>query len=375
MGDGMFLAIFGTRFWGTGLFRQVLMIHKKMQRVHTFMPRQVRMEFTKICNLKCVGCRRAWEDDISAVSGDKNLTLDGVKSIVEQVPALELFGFSGDAETTANPHLWDVLRYLKSKKVRSTFTTNNTLLNEERIGICEDCGVIRISVSQAGAKRETFEKIRIGAKFDKVMENNYLIGYSSIPLFLNFPMLTREMMNEIPEFFRIARNVRATGVQFLKLMIEDADHLKPLDFFELKAITDDIKRRAKEGGFHLEGCLAPTPVFRECYEPVVAPLITLNGDVYPCAYAAKQTPKEWYGGETVKSPVENFVLGNTNKQGIKEIWYGVPYKALRKYLKETSQPIGRAISQSKLQEIRTHPDDNRFAYCKGCLVRWQEAGS
>jgi len=113
----MLLTKLGTRFWGTGVFRQALKIHKKLQWIHPFMPKQVRMEFTKICNLKCVGCRRDWEDDISAVPGDKHLTLDGVKNIVEQLSGLELFGFSGDAETTVNPYLWDVLRYLKSKKV------------------------------------------------------------------------------------------------------------------------------------------------------------------------------------------------------------------------------------------------------------------
>lgn len=364
-----------TRLWGTGLFRQTLRMYKKVQWVHTFMPKQVRIESTKVCNLKCVGCRRVWEEDIAGAPGDKHLSLERVQSIVEQVPRLKLVGFSGDAETTVNPHLWDILRYLKSKGIKSTFTTNGSLLNKELIDICEDCGIIRISVSLTGAKKETFEKIRVGARFDKVVENCYLIGHSSIPLFLNFAMLTEELMQEIPEFFKIAKEVKATGIQFLKLMIEDIDHLAPLDFFKLKDVVDDIRRRAKQGGFHIEGCLAPSPVFRECYEPVIAPLITLNGDVYPCAYAAKQTPKEWYGGGTVEAPTKKFLLGNIHKQSLKDIWYGSPYRELRRYLKSTSQPIGKIISQRDLQEARENPDDNRFAYCKSCLVRWCEAGS
>jgi len=280
-----------TKLWGTRLFRKTLQAYKRLQWIHTSMPRQIRMEATKICNLKCVGCRRGWEDDISEIQGDKHLTLARVQNIVEQIPSLKLLGFSGDAETTMNPYLWDILKYLKTKGIKSTFTTNNTLLNKERVRLCEDCGIIRISLSLTGARKETFEKIRVGAKFEKVLENCYLIGHSSIPLFLNFAMLTRDLMREIPELFRIAKDVKATGVQFLKLMIEDTTHLQPLDFFELRDVVIDIKRRAKEGGFHLEGCLEPTPVFRECYEPVIAPLITLYGDVFTCAYAAKQTPK------------------------------------------------------------------------------------
>ncbi len=364
-----------TRLWGTGVFRQTLKLYKRYQWLHTTMPRQVRIEATKVCNLRCVGCRRVWENDIADIPGDKHLSLDRVKFIVEQLSNLILVGFSGDAETTTNPHLWDILRYLKSKGIKSTFTTNNTLLNEKRIKLCEDCGMIRISVSQTGAKKETFEKIRVGAHFDKVMENNYIIGRSSIPLFLNFPMLTKELMSEIPELFRIAKDVNATGIQFLKLMVEDGNHLQPFDLYEFKDITDDIKRRAKESRLVLEGCLEPEPVYRECYEPVIAPLITLNGDVFPCAYAAKQTPKEYYAGEIVESPVKNYIMGNIHKQSLKDIWFGELYKELRAYLKQTTWKIGTVLSQTELQEMRIKPDNNRFAYCKSCLVRWNEAGS
>ena len=364
-----------TRLWGTKLFRQTLRAYKKLQWVHSFMPVQLRIEATKVCNLRCVGCRRVFEDDISLATGDKHLTVDRVRWLIEQVPHLRLVGFSGDSEPTCNPYLWNILTYLKSKGVKSTFTTNNTLLDENRIKFCEDCGVIRISVSQNGAKKETFENIRIGAKFDKVMENNYLIGRSSIPLFLNFPMLTKEVMDEVPEFFKIAKDVKATGVQFLKLQIEDGDHLKPLDFYDLRHITDYIKSKAKEYGLHLEGCLEAEPIFTECYEPVVNPLITLSGDVYPCAYTAKQTPKEYWDGTIWAAPAQDYIVGNVFKQSLKEIWFCDLYREIRKYIKKTSHPNGTTISRNELHHMRMHLDDNRFSYCKSCLVRWCEVGS
>jgi len=339
------------------------------------MPLQIRMEATKVCNLHCVGCRREWEDDIAMSDGEKHLTVDRINLFVEQLPHLRLVGFSGDSEPTCNPHLWNILTYLKSKGVRSTFTTNNTLLDKKRIKHCEDCGVIRISVSQNGARKESFEGVRIGAKFDKVMENNHLIGRSSIPLFLNFPMLTRGIMDEIPEFFKIAKDTKATGVQFLKLQIEDNDHLQELDFHELRDVTEYIKRKSKELGLHLEGCLEADPTFLECYEPVVNPLITLNGDVYACAYAAKQTPKEYWNGRTWDSPVSDFIMGNALTQTLKSIWYGEPYRAIRKYIKQTSHPDWTTISRDELHSMRTNLDNNRFAYCKSCLVRWCEVGS
>jgi len=248
-------------------------------------------------------------------------------------------------------------------------------LNKDTIKLCEDYGIIRISVSLTGATKESFEKIRIGAKFDKVMENNYLIGNSSIPLFLNFAMLNRELMDEIPEFFRIAKDVKATGVQFLKLMLEDNEYLQPLDFSELKGVVGDIKRRAKESGLHLEGCLEEKPIFRECYEPFIGYLITLNGDVYPCAYAAKQTPKEYWNGVISKSPAQDYVLGNIRRQSFRDIWFGDASKDIRNYIKSTRRKEGETISCDELQQMRDNLDNHRFAYCKSCLRRWGEVGS
>jgi len=69
------------------------------------------------------------------------------------------------------------------------------------------------------------------------------------------------------------------------------------------------------------------------------------------------------------------VMGNIHEQSLRDIWFGPAYRELRQYLKKTSQPVGKIISQGELQAMRRNLDDNRFAYCKSCLVRWNEAGS
>ena len=60
-----------------------------------------------------------------------------------------------------------------------TFTTNATLLNDTISKKIIDSGVDVVFFSVDGASKETFEKIRVGANFERVKENirsNKLIG-------------------------------------------------------------------------------------------------------------------------------------------------------------------------------------------------------
>jgi len=361
------------RFYATRAYMIGFKVYKRISKVYPFLPRQLRIESEKLCNLRCVGCRRHLDGDISKIPGPIHLTLERLQNITSQVP-VKVIRFSGDSEPAVNPHLTDHLRYLKSRGMRPTFTTNGTLLNKDLIRICEECGLFRISLSLTGATKESFERYRLGAKFDTVLENARLVAKSRITLFLNYTMLTEELMGEIPEFMRIARDVKADGVQFLKPMVSD-DSFAPPDFPKLKGVLDEVKALVKESGLICEGSLEPGPIFRECYDPFVVPLITLNGDVFPCQHIANQRPEEWYFGERMVLPLENYIMGNIHNEGLGDMWRNDAYRELRETVRMTARPERQVISPEELQEIRRDSGNGRFAYCGGCLDRWREAGS
>lgn len=361
------------RFYATKAYQLGFKAYKKLSRVHPFLPRQLRIESEKLCNLNCIGCRRRLDSDISKISGPIHLTLERLQDITSQVP-VKVVRFSGDSEPLVNPYLVEQLRYLKSKSMKPTFTTNGMLLDEKLIKTCEECGLFRISLSLTGATKESFERYRLGAKFDQVLRNAYLVGKSKISLFLNYTMLTEELMDEIPEFTRIAKDVGATGVQFLKPMVSDASFIPP-NFPKLKGILDEVKALVKESSLICEGSLEPGPIFRECYDPFVVPLISLNGDVFPCQHMANQRPEEWYFGDKLTLPIQNYIMGNIHKENLKDMWRSDSYKELRRTIKITAKPERKVITQGKLQDIRNHSGNERFAYCEGCLDRWRESGS
>lgn len=361
------------RFYATRAYKMAFKVYKRMAWQYPFLPRQLRIESEKLCNLKCLGCRRHLDGDISKMPGEKHLTLERLKFITGQVP-VRVVRFSGDSEPLVNPYLVSHLEYLASKGMKPTFTTNGMLLNERLIRVCEKYGLFRISLSLTGATKESFEMYRLGAVFETTMDNAYLVGKSKIVLFLNYTMLTEELIDEIPEFMRLAKEVGATGVQFLKPMVSD-DSFVPPDFLKLKDKLDGVKALVKESGLLCEGSLEPTPVFRECYDPFIVPLITLNGDVFPCQHMANQRPEEWYSGNKIALPSSSYIMGNINQESLPGIWRNGAYSELRRVIKRTSQPERKVITQEELQEIRGRMGEDRFAYCEGCLDRWRESGS
>lgn len=86
--------------------------YKWASRHHTFAPRQVKVETERTCNLRCTGCRRAFDSNISHTPGQKHLTLEHVQEILRQVPTARVIRFGGDGEHMANPYLLNIYRYL-----------------------------------------------------------------------------------------------------------------------------------------------------------------------------------------------------------------------------------------------------------------------
>lgn len=129
-------------------------------------PRLLKVEPTNACNLKCVMCPR----NVSTYPiGYMKFKL--FKKIVDQCKGkqtlIHLF-FLG--EPLLHPQLYDMLFYASSKNVSVGITTNGTLLNEENAEwlLKYSAGV---TVSVDGVDADSYEKIRVGADFNKVLQN------------------------------------------------------------------------------------------------------------------------------------------------------------------------------------------------------------
>lgn len=346
---------------------------KKAARHHTFLPRQVKVETTKVCNLKCVGCRRNFDETIAKAPGPTHLTVEKLWRIVATSP-MQVVRFEGDGEPTCNPHFKDLVQFCSKMGIRSAMTTNATRLDRDYVKFLEEHGMSRIHVSFDGATRRTFEKQRVGANYDQVLHNCKLIGKSKIQLFMNCVPSTEELIDELSSYVDQAKSVGATGVLMIKFQA-DKGFGTPIDWSKHAGALEAFKAKVRARGLILVSTSNTGPAFAECEDAYVCPYVVLGDDVYGCAYMANMRTTEIYQGETIPTPSKDYVMGNLGDNWMKDIWKGEAYQDLRRMLKATRRPTGYTIHPSTLLETKKYMIGGpRFSYCTTCLCRWSETG-
>jgi len=131
------------------------------------MPFILHFEPTNLCNLKCPTCYTAkgWSATPrgSVSFGDYRKVIDELKG------ALVLVRLDGLGESFLNPDLFSMIRYTARSGIASAISTNLTTFKP---GDCEkvvDAGLDYLIISLDGATKETYEKIRVGADFERVI--------------------------------------------------------------------------------------------------------------------------------------------------------------------------------------------------------------
>ena len=102
------------------LLQKGINLYKVVNRWHTFMPRQVKVEVTKICNLHCAGCRRNFPESIANAPGPKHLVVGRLERVIKDLP-IKVVRFTGDGEPFCNPHLDELLMALRRKGIKLGF--------------------------------------------------------------------------------------------------------------------------------------------------------------------------------------------------------------------------------------------------------------
>lgn len=347
--------------------------YKWASRHHTFPVMQCKVETTKVCNLKCVGCRRNFEETLAKMPGPRHLTVGALWRICATTN-MQMVRFEGDGEPTCNPHFRDLVAWCHEKGISSAMTCNGTLLDKEYIKWLEAHGMMRIHISFDGATGQTFEKQRPPAKFDQVHKVCELIGGSKIQLFMNCVPSTEEIILELEEYVRLAKDTGASGILLIKFQADESFG-NPIDWSKYKGWLEDIKAKAKDKGLIFVGTGETQPTFHECEDAYVCPYITLDDNVYPCAYMANMRTTEIYQGQVIPTPSGNYIMGNLNDNWMRDIWKNGAYGKLRGLLKGTSYPSGWPLAKESLLEVKENDvGKSRFSYCNSCLCRWGETG-
>ena len=93
------------------------------------------------------------------------------KIIDEVYDYCELAVLHNDGEPLMNAHLADMIKYAKQHNIKTMISTNVTLLNQDLAADLIEAGLDIIIFAIDGSKKETYEKIRKGAQYEKVINN------------------------------------------------------------------------------------------------------------------------------------------------------------------------------------------------------------
>lgn len=337
------------------LENQTLLVEDLVTRSEVWKSRPTRLEFSfnNLCNLKCVMCAKA--------DGEPNWVLDretGLRFLEDVLP----FVLDWTPSANSEPLLNDVElieRLAREYGVWLHLISNGTLLTEERYERLRD-RLHKLWISLDAATKETFERIRVPAKWEPVIENVRRVVprcvEDGVEVTFNF-VLMADNWREAADYVRLVAELggRAANIQELlpnssryhELTWEDK---VPIE--DVRAVLDEAKEAARDGGVDLKIELRPPLQGRYGNAPadgrMKAPLADLrlrHGEVlarrFPgfCPMATTYLKVNPDGGvyPCCRGP-EELRMGDATRQSFEEIWNGERYRAFRRRMFEGDYP-------------------------------------
>lgn len=134
----------------------------------------ISIETLNVCNGKCRMC------PYQKMTRKKELmSMDLFKKIVDDCVAegVKIFNLNFYNEPFLDPLIFERIRYIKLKHAQAQFFSNASVMDKEKANQALESGLDRINFSVDGAKKETYETIRRGLIYEKMIENiSYLVN-------------------------------------------------------------------------------------------------------------------------------------------------------------------------------------------------------
>jgi radical SAM protein with 4Fe4S-binding SPASM domain len=316
------------------------------------LPRFVQIEPVGLCNLRCRMCPIQFRVDANDASAAL-MDYDMFCRLVDQFPELEELHLQGLGEPLLHPRFFDMVRYAARHGVEVSTNTNLTALSDRRAQDCVRSGLARMHVSLDGATAKTYEFIRTGARFRRVLRNlkrvvdaKTRIG-SALPRIYLVAVAMRKNLHELPAMVRLAARlgIDTLSVQYLCHDFTESSlpvHYLPMrDFVDremllhedeatVARIFEQARRVASRLGVSLRlPNTRPRPRSAalkgraRCDWPWRGSYLSYSGEAMPCCMVA--TP-------------DRINFGNMERSGVAAIWNNDSYTLFRERLESDSPP-------------------------------------
>jgi len=133
-----------------------------------YLPFRLVVETSSVCNLRCPMCPVS----LSSKFTRGKMKFSTFKKVVDESASfVSEINLSHRGEPLLNGHLPNMIAYAHEKRIATHLSTNATRLTEELALRLIQSGLSSITFSVDGLKSGAYERIRVGARFDEVMDN------------------------------------------------------------------------------------------------------------------------------------------------------------------------------------------------------------
>jgi len=158
---------------------------------------EVRYEVTDHCNAECIMCPR---DNHKLGREHGIMSFENFKRSLDEVIQLgcKQVVLTGFGEPLVDKQLEKKVEYVKSRGLSTYIISNGSLLTKKRATNLIQAGLDELRISFYGMRKETYETVMVGLKFDVTMKN--LLGFLELRDELGFkrPRLELNWL-ELPE--------------------------------------------------------------------------------------------------------------------------------------------------------------------------------
>lgn len=312
-------------------------------------PHFIDWPITGKCNLSCRHCRGMPKGELST---------ERAKTVIAEIAELRPgWVIIEGGEPLLRDDLFELLGLMQQRQLEVHLITNGMLLNPEILAHLKQLSV-KVMISIDGATPETFEAIRNGASFRRVVQSAQYCVKEGLLEAINFTIM-KTNYTEIPGILELARSIGVSQVTFIGLKPCEQytqQLLTPQEYEEaIKLVCQATQETGVEFFFdepffwatvRKQGLLAPVPAVST---GILLPSTTAcifgeylfiepDGQVKPCSFAP-------------------MILGNVNEKPLTQIWHEVLSSPFFHQLKGPKTRTGYCRSCQYLED------------CKGCRSR------
>ena len=304
---------------------------------------------TARCNLSCRHCRGFPKGEVST---------ERAKKLIAEIAGLRpSWVIVEGGEPLLRPDLFELLGLMRQRGLEVHLITNGMVISPKIIAALKQLGV-KVMVSIDGATKPTYEAIRNGADFGRVVQSARTYAAEGLLEAINITLLKKNY-KEIPEFFDLAVSIGVKRVTIIGL--------KPCERYPEELLTPEEYGEAIKLACHAAQATGVQfffdepffwPAVREwgllAHQPTEATGIVVSS-TSACVFGEYLFIETDGGVKPCSFPP--MTVGNVNDKPLDEIWNDMLSSPLIQQIKDSKTKTGYCQSCRYLED------------CKGCRSR------